>query len=107
MSTPYVKAETFITRVAWVSKGDDPCSVASQAAGIMRGLLDERVELPPQWAVRYAIDRIIGAVAELPDRTSPDDWPDAMLVTADELRAIVTAEIEAMLVPAIVKAEGK
>lgn len=109
MSTPYVKAETFITRVAWVSKGDDPCSIASQAAGIMRGLLDERAEshgetvgreLPARWAVRYAVDRIVGAVAELPDRTSPDDWPDAMLVTADELRAIVTAEIEAMLVPA-------
>jgi hypothetical protein len=53
------------------------------------------------WAVRYALDRIIGAVAELPDRTSPDDWPDAMLVTADELRAIVRAEIDAMLVPAL------
>ena len=28
-------------------------------------------------------------VAELPDRTSPHDWPDAMLVTADELTEIV------------------
>lgn len=33
------------------------------------------------------------AVAELPDRTSPDDWPDAMIVTTDELAAIVEAEI--------------
>lgn len=53
----------------------------------------------PRWNVRYAIDRIVGAVAELPDRTSPDDWPDVMLVTADELRAIVSAEIDALLVP--------
>jgi hypothetical protein len=28
-------------------------------------------------------------VAELGDRTSPDDWPEAMLVTADELTIIV------------------
>jgi hypothetical protein len=61
---------------------------------------DESRVVPPRWAVRHAIDRIVAAVAELPDRTSPDEWPDAMLVTADELRAIVSAEIEAMLVPA-------
>ncbi len=35
-------------------------------------------------------DEIVQAVAELPDRTSPDDWPEAMLVTANELRHIVT-----------------
>ena len=28
-------------------------------------------------------------VSELSDRTSPDDWPDAMLVTASELRHII------------------
>lgn len=37
----------------------------------------------------YWIDEVLCAVAELPDRTSPDDWPDAMLVTAEELRAIL------------------
>jgi hypothetical protein len=36
-------------------------------------------------------DAVVQAVAELPDRTSPDDWPEAMLVTADELRAILAA----------------
>lgn len=41
-------------------------------------------EAPPDW-----IDEVIQAVAELPDRTSPDDWPDAMLVTGDELRDIL------------------
>jgi len=35
------------------------------------------------------IDLIVRDVAELPDRDSPDDWPEAMLVTADELRSIV------------------
>jgi hypothetical protein len=32
-------------------------------------------------------------VAELPDRSSPDDWPEAMLVTHEELRAIVVAAL--------------
>jgi hypothetical protein len=32
-------------------------------------------------------------VAELPDRTSPDDWPEAMLVTSEELRAIVLSRL--------------
>src|SRR4029453_8937191 len=34
-------------------------------------------------------DCVIRRVAELPDRTSPADWPEAMLVTADELRCIL------------------
>ncbi len=36
---------------------------------------------------------VLTHVAELPDRTSPEDWPDAMLVTVDELRAILLAHI--------------
>lgn len=39
------------------------------------------------------VDQILQRVAELPDRTSPDDWPEAMLVTADELRQIITEEL--------------
>jgi hypothetical protein len=35
---------------------------------------------------------IIKRVAELPDRSSPDYWPDAMLVTADELKFILLSE---------------
>ncbi|MEJ5127669.1 hypothetical protein WH367_16630 [Comamonas sp. MYb21] len=34
-------------------------------------------------------DQICLSVAELPDRDSPADWPQAMLVTSDELRNIV------------------
>jgi hypothetical protein len=40
----------------------------------------------PPW-----VEKVVQAVAELPDRTSPDDWPDAMLVTADELRGLLLA----------------
>lgn len=35
------------------------------------------------------VDAIIRDVAELPDRSSPEDWPEAMLVTGSELRRII------------------
>jgi hypothetical protein len=35
------------------------------------------------------IDAIVREVAELPDRDSPPDQPEMMLVTADELRNIL------------------
>lgn len=37
------------------------------------------------------IAEIVRRVSELPDRTSPDDWPEAMLVTGDELQQVITA----------------
>lgn len=40
---------------------------------------------------------IVKRVAELPDRTSPDDWPQAMLVTSEELRHIIMSEFDAEL----------
>lgn len=39
--------------------------------------------------VKDWIDEVIKRIAELPDRTSPEDWPEAMLVTAEELRSIL------------------
>ncbi len=33
---------------------------------------------------------IIREVSELPDRSSPDDWPEALLVTPDELKNILS-----------------
>lgn len=35
------------------------------------------------------IEQVILAVAELSDRDSPEDQPEMMLVTADELRGII------------------
>jgi len=40
-------------------------------------------------ALPSRVQEIIQQVAELPNRTSPDDWPEAMLVTADELQCIL------------------
>ncbi len=41
-------------------------------------------------------DHIVREVAELADRTSPDDWPEAMLVTGEELHLIVTEALAAL-----------
>ena len=43
-------------------------------------------------------DRIASAVvkrvAELPDRSSPDEWPEAMLITGEELHHIIMSEFD-------------
>lgn len=53
------------------------------------------------------INQIIRDVAELPDRTSPDDWPEALLVTATELRKILASYIDKQsMVPAILEPHG-
>lgn len=49
----------------------------TQAVGVPRGM----------------VESIVRNVAELPDRNSPEEWPEAMLVTADELASIVTAAL--------------
>ena len=36
---------------------------------------------------------IVKEVAELPDRSSPEDWPEAMLVTSHELEDIVLSAL--------------
>lgn len=42
--------------------------------------------------IEEVVAAIVQRVAELPDRTSPEDWPEAMLVTADELSFIIMSE---------------
>lgn len=42
-------------------------------------------------------EKITRDVCELPDRTSPEDQPEMLLVTADELAAIVVQHVEAFL----------
>ncbi len=47
----------------------------------------------PAITVEYIVEHIIRDVAELPDRTSPEEWPEAMIVTGDELERIVTDHV--------------
>ena len=49
--------------------------------------------------MKTTIDTIIREVAELPDRTSPSDQPDMMLVTGDELRTIITNALDGAVPP--------
>ncbi len=56
----------------------------------------EKLPAQPARSPTSAVDvaaRICRAIAELPDRDSPADWPQAMLVTHEELRTIVEAEL--------------
>jgi hypothetical protein len=47
-----------------------------------------------------ALDLIVQDICELPDRSSPDDWPEAMLVTPDELRRIVVSRFRQVFLSA-------
>jgi len=48
----------------------------------------------PVLNVRAIAAAVCQRVAELPDRNSPEDWPEAMLVTGQELIDVVTCELE-------------
>lgn len=47
--------------------------------------------------IREITNLIVRDIEELPDRTSPDDWPEALIVTNSELREIVSEHIRAAL----------
>lgn len=77
-------SDEWLARMTVEGRRDDALAVSCRAIGYRAGQSAD--------AERVA-DAVCLAVAELPDRTSPDDWPDAMLVTADELRQIVRAAL--------------
>ena len=69
---------------------------ATQLREYAAGLAAKAVAAVALRAGQDALDTansICRAVAELPDRNSPEDWPEAMLVTHDELKDII---LEAM-----------
>jgi hypothetical protein len=43
------------------------------------------------------VNAVLSDVAELPDRTSPEDEPDMMLVTAEELKTILCQRLSEAL----------
>ena len=47
--------------------------------------------------LRERVPAILNRVAELPDRSSPEDWPEAMLVTEEELGEVLVNEIASNL----------
>lgn len=44
-------------------------------------------------------DIVLQEVLDLPDRNSPEDWPEACLVTGEELHGIVLAACETAALP--------
>jgi hypothetical protein len=57
--------------------------------GTLKSLVvDIDAELAKQVDTNW-IDNVVRDIAELPDRTSPEDWPEAMLVTAIELTDLI------------------
>ena len=79
-----------------VLKEWDDSHCGTYADGKAMAELRTRLAQPEPAGVDDVVNEIIRDVAELPDRTSPEDWPDAMLVTADELRTILEAALRAL-----------
>jgi hypothetical protein len=93
----------------WRTASERMMTAQEAAAWVMDGVRLMRSAPPApagDAALREAPARIVGRVAELPDRCSPEEWPEAMLVTGDELAAIVREEIDALLAPPAPKTEG-
>lgn len=65
--------------------------VYGEMAEMIRAFLAPPAADPPAGEARSVAiaAQIVRDVSELPDRTSPDYWPQAMLVTGDELASIV------------------
>lgn len=81
----------------WIGQGEELNAAvvwtrAEQPAAVAGPVLD----------VRAIAAAVCQRVAELPDRNSPEDWPEAMLVTGQELIDVVTCELEqAQAAPAL------
>ncbi|WP_252720782.1 hypothetical protein [Acinetobacter radioresistens] len=63
----------------------------------LRAKRDAKAQAVPEGFVLFQnkekIELIIRDVAELPDRTSPEDWPEALIVTSVELEEILTQHL--------------
>jgi hypothetical protein len=68
-------------------------TVYGEITSALRELQSLRAQPSPRERERIA-DRIVRDVMELPDRNSPDDTPDMMLVTGEELHNIVCERLD-------------
>jgi hypothetical protein len=65
--------------------------------GLRRGFSSPGFEQGKTSEFDQFVNSVLNDVAELPDRTSPDDEPDMMLVTADELARIIRERLSEAL----------
>jgi hypothetical protein len=68
----------------------------SNVIGLRRGFSSPGFEQGKMSEFDQFVNSVI-SVAELPDRTSPDDEPDMMLVTAEELKTILCIRLSEAL----------
>lgn len=95
MVAEYAPLATWLREAAQQALADDDAAAPALSAQVAT-LKAERT------TTQSVCDQIVQRVAELPDRTSPDDWLEAMLVTADELKEILN---ELLPAPVALKAE--
>lgn len=86
----------------WVRLRADYVSACSTTAAIIAAAFQDidawntrAPAAPTEAMVERIIERVTRDVAELPDRTSPEDAPLMMLVTGEELEAIIRAALTA------------
>ena len=65
--------------------------------GLRRGFSSPGFEQGKTSEFDQFVNSVLNDVAELPDRTSPDDEPDMMLVTAEELGRIIRERLSEAL----------
>jgi hypothetical protein len=69
----------------------------SNVIGLRRGFSSPGFDQGKPSEFDQFVNAVLREVAELPDRTSPDDEPDMMLVTADELKTIICTRLNEAL----------
>lgn len=63
---------------------------------------------PVQQEAAGIADAVVQMVGEMDDRTSPEDWPEAMLVTGPELHGFILLAFErAALTPSVVESDAR
>ena len=69
----------------------EDAAAARDAALVERGRREGIEEVLKR--VRAHVPAIVRRAAELPERTSPDDWPEAMLITEEEMGELLVYEL--------------
>lgn len=78
----------------WVLTFKEGVKLVQQAVAESAAIrLMQSVNVPQQGRADF-IKRIVQGVAEMPDRDSPEDQPEMMLVTGEELRVIIAEAFE-------------
>lgn len=73
--------------------GEWPMEVIMPTRPTITRIVEAVLAHPTPTADTGLLDLIVRDVAELPDRSSPEDWPEAMLVTGDELKDILRSRL--------------